>query len=83
MAPSDENECRQMLHTGFRLDKPAVVRYPRGVGPGADIKKEMTVIPIGESRTIIEGNSIAILSFGSVLEIAKDVASEINATRLW
>ncbi len=80
MAPSDENECRQMLHTGFRLDKPAVVRYPRGVGPGADIKKEMTVIPIGESRTIIEGNSIAILSFGSVLEIAKDVASEINAT---
>ena len=80
MAPSDENECRQMLNTGFRLDKPAVVRYPRGVGPGADIKKEMTVIPIGESRTIIEGNSIAILSFGSVLEIAKDVASEINAT---
>ncbi len=80
MAPSDENECRQMLHTGFRLDKPAVVRYPRGVGPGADIKKDMTVLPIGESRTIIEGKSIAILSFGPVLEIAKGVASEMNAT---
>ena len=80
MAPSDENECRQMLHTGFKLDKPAVVRYPRGVGPGVEIEKEMSLIPIGESRTIFEGESIAILSFGSVLDIAKDVASELNAT---
>ena len=80
MAPSDENECRQMLHTGFRLDKPAVVRYPRGVGPGVEIEKEMTLIPIGECRTIFEGESIAILSFGSVLDIAKDVATELNAT---
>lgn len=80
MAPSDENECRQMLYTGFRLDKPAVVRYPRGEGPGANIKKEMTAIPIGESKTIFEGESIAILSFGAVLEIARDVASELKAT---
>ena len=56
------------------MDKPAVVRYPRGVGPGVEIEKEMTLIPIGECRTIFEGESIAILSFGSVLDIAKDVA---------
>ena len=80
MAPSDENECRQMLYTGFRLSKPAVVRYPRGVGPGVEIEKEMNIIPIGESKTIFVGKSIAILSFGSVLDIAKDVASELNAT---
>ena len=65
----------------IQIDKPAVVRYPRGVGPGVEIeKKEMSLIPIGESRTIFEGESIAILSFGSVLDIAKDVASELNAT---
>ncbi len=34
MVPSDENECRQMLYTGYTLDGPAAVRYPRGGGPG-------------------------------------------------
>src|SRR6476659_2751610 len=28
MTPSDENECRQMLYTGFTLDGPVAVRYP-------------------------------------------------------
>lgn len=80
MAPSNENECRQMLHTGFLLDKPAVVRYPRGVGPGVEIDKKMSAIPVGESKTITTGNSVAILSFGSVLEIARDVSKKIDAT---
>ena len=34
MAPADENELRQMLYTGFMLEQPAAVRYPRGTGPG-------------------------------------------------
>ena len=42
MAPADENECRQMLYTGFLLDQPAAVRYPRGSGPGVAVEKEMT-----------------------------------------
>ena len=82
MAPSDENECRQMLYTGFKQDKPTIVRYPRGTGPGVDLDKKMSIIPIAQSRTIREGQSVAILSFGSVLEVARDVAEDINATLL-
>src|SRR5260221_283387 len=48
MAPADENECRQMLYTGFQLNGPAAVRYPRGVGIGKEIIKEMQALPIGK-----------------------------------
>ncbi len=50
MAPADENECRQMLYTGFRHQGPAAVRYPRGAGPGTEVQKEMTVIPPGQIK---------------------------------
>ncbi len=80
MAPADENECRQMLYTGFQLDQPAAVRYPRGTGPGVEIQKEMTSIPIGKAEITREGNRIAILAFGVMLEAAMETAEELNAT---
>ena len=52
MAPSDENECRQMLYTAFQLNTPAAVRYPRGTGPGVAIQKEMRALPVGRAATI-------------------------------
>ena len=55
MAPSDEDECRQMLYTGFMLNSPAAVRYPRGTGPGAEIQAEMTALPLGKGRLRREG----------------------------
>ncbi|MCP3430027.1 1-deoxy-D-xylulose-5-phosphate synthase, partial [Alteromonas sp. LMIT007] len=51
MAPSDENECRQMLYTGHKLQKPAAVRYPRGAGMGVTPDEAMTALEIGKSRT--------------------------------
>lgn len=41
MAPANENECRQMLYTGFQYQGPAAVRYPRGKGPGVEIQNRM------------------------------------------
>ena len=70
MAPSDENECRQMLYTGFLVDGPAAVRYPRGSGPGVTIEKNMTAIPIGKAEVRRPGKRGAILSFGTTLEIS-------------
>ena len=70
MAPSDENECRQMLYTGFLVDGPAAVRYPRGSGPGVKIEKNMTAIPIGEAEVKRCGKRGAILSFGTTLDIS-------------
>ncbi|CAH9018012.1 1-deoxy-D-xylulose-5-phosphate synthase [Candidatus Nitrosacidococcus sp. I8] len=80
MAPADENECRQMLYTGFMLNQPAAVRYPRGKGIGIEIKEEMTQIPLGKSELKRSGSNVAILSFGAMLTSALEVAEKLNAT---
>jgi 1-deoxy-D-xylulose-5-phosphate synthase len=80
MAPSDENECRQMLYTAFTLDGPAAVRYPRGSGAGVEAVKEMTALPLGRGEIRREGKRVAILAFGSMLKPALEAASELNAT---
>ena len=80
MAPADENECRQMLYTGFLLDQPAAVRYPRGKGPGMTVDEKMTAIPIGKAEIRREGNGLAILAFGPLLAPALEAAESLDAT---
>ncbi|HET7546795.1 MAG TPA: 1-deoxy-D-xylulose-5-phosphate synthase [Usitatibacter sp.] len=80
MAPADENECRQMLYTAFTLETPSAVRYPRGTGPGAEVRQEMKAIPIGRGELRREGKRVAILAFGAMLEPALQAAAELNAT---
>lgn len=80
MAPADENECRQMLYTGHKLNKPAAVRYPRGSATGITPNETMTELSLGKSRTIRQGNNVAILNFGVLLPFAEAAAEQINAT---
>jgi 1-deoxy-D-xylulose-5-phosphate synthase len=80
MAPADENECRQMLYTGFRHDGAAAVRYPRGRGPGVEVQKKMTAIPLGKSLALRQGSELAILAFGSMVEPCRSVADQLDAT---
>ena len=80
MAPSDENETRQMLYTGFVYDGPASVRYPRGTGPGKSIDQSMTALPIGKAKLIREGHAVAILAFGAMLQPALVAAEKLNAS---
>jgi len=80
MAPANENECRQMLYTGFQHNGPSAVRYPRGEGPGIELESKMTALPIGRGEVKRKGNTIALLSFGSMLERAQEVGQCINAT---
>ncbi len=80
MAPSDENECRQMLYTGFRLDSPSAVRYPRGSGPGVSIEPEMRALPIGRGEVRREGRRVALLAFGTMLKPALEAADSLDAT---
>ena len=80
MAPSDENECRQMLYTGFKLDQPAAVRYPRGSGPGVEVHDNMEELPIGKAEYRHRGKGIAILAFGTMVQPALAVAEELDAT---
>jgi len=80
MAPADENECRQMLATGFQLDAPAAVRYPRGAGPGAAVDPALLTLPIGKAEIRREGKRIALLAFGSMLAPALEAGAAFNAT---
>jgi 1-deoxy-D-xylulose-5-phosphate synthase len=79
-APSDENECRQLLYTAYRHRGPAAVRYPRGTGPGAEIAQQMTELPIGKGRIVRSGSAVAILSFGTLLGSALTAAEKLGAT---
>ena len=80
MTPSNENECYQMLKTGFNYDGICVVRFPRGHGIGTQINKKLNLLPIGKSVKVRRGKNIAILTFGPLLKTAFEVAEELNAT---
>ncbi|MDE2360227.1 MAG: 1-deoxy-D-xylulose-5-phosphate synthase [Betaproteobacteria bacterium] len=84
MAPADENECRRLLTTAFRMDTPAAVRYPRGTGPGVAVDPALAPLPVGkgEMRRQARRRSqrIAILAFGSLLHPALAAAEELDAS---
>jgi 1-deoxy-D-xylulose-5-phosphate synthase len=80
MAPSDEHECRLMLNTGYHHKGPAAVRYPRGSGTGISAGADLQGIEIGKARRIREGQSLAILCFGSTLASAQPLAAALDAT---
>jgi len=81
MAPADENECRQMLYTASTLAAPAIVRYPRGTGPGVPVQAEMTALPVGKAQLRREGKSgLALLAFGALVASAQQIADSLDAT---
>jgi len=84
MAPADENECRKMLTTAFRMNTPAAVRYPRGSGPGVAVDASLIALPIGRGEVRREAkrrnHRIAILAFGSMVAPALVAAEEFDAT---
>jgi 1-deoxy-D-xylulose-5-phosphate synthase len=80
MAPADENECRQMLYTAYQHKGPAAVRYPRGGGPGAEVKAEMTALPLGKAQILRRGKGVALLAFGSMVEDSLKVGEALDLT---
>jgi 1-deoxy-D-xylulose-5-phosphate synthase len=80
MAPADENECRQMLYTGFIHQGPASVRYPRGKGAGVAVEQTMTALPIGKAEIRRQGSRLAILAWGSMVAPALTAGKQLNAT---
>jgi 1-deoxy-D-xylulose-5-phosphate synthase len=80
MAPADENECRQMLYTGFMHEGPASVRYPRGKGPGVTVNNTMTALPLGKAEIRHQGSRIAILAWGSMVTPALEAGKQLGAT---
>lgn len=80
MTPSNENECRQMLYTGYMHNGPAAVRYPRGKGTGVELETQLQALPIGKGVVRRQGKKIALLAFGAPLAQAASVADKLDAT---
>ncbi len=80
MAPADENECRIMLQTAYEHPGPALVRYPRGTGPGVAVEKSLATCTIGEGVQVRSGRQVAFLAFGSMLSRALDAADQLDAS---
>lgn len=81
MTPSDENECRQMLYTGYCYNQgPTAVRYPRGSATGATQVESMTALAIGKGLIKRQGQKIAILNFGTTLASSLEAAENLNAS---
>ncbi|MBK5074028.1 1-deoxy-D-xylulose-5-phosphate synthase [Budviciaceae bacterium CWB-B4] len=80
MTPSDENECRQMLYTGYHYqDGPVAVRYPRGNGIGVELEP-LAMLSMGKAKVRRNGEKVAILNFGTLLPDALQAAEQLNAT---
>jgi 1-deoxy-D-xylulose-5-phosphate synthase len=80
MAPSNENECRQMLYTAYQYPGPAAVRYPRGTGNGTPIHSAMNLMELGKAEIVLQGHKIAILAFGSMVTPAILAGDALHAT---
>ena len=82
LAPSNENECWQMLNFGYQLDGPVAIRYPRGNAPGENIIKGKNEIELGKANVLKTkaSSGVAILSFGSLFNISEEVSTELDTT---
>jgi 1-deoxy-D-xylulose-5-phosphate synthase len=80
MAPADENECRQMLSTGYQYEGPASVRYPRGKGPGIVVNTDLDTLEIGKAEIRHQGGRIAILAWGSMVTPGLEAGKQLGAT---
>ena len=82
MAPKDENECRQMLHTGYLYNGPAAIRYPRGNGVGVEIQQQLTALELGKAEVLACFNEhcdeqITLLAFGSRVTATLEAAQKL------
>ena len=80
MAPADENECRQMLATGYNLDGPSSVRYPRGGGPGIPVEEDTQLLVVGEADQRLAGKHVALLAFGTMVTAAESIGRQLGYT---
>ena len=81
MTPSNEDELWKMLNTGYTIDGPVAIRYPRGSGPGEKIENTQEILSVGKAKILREKESnLAILSFGSLLNLADEIADELDCS---
>jgi len=78
MAAKDEAELRDLLATAMAHDGPAALRYPRGVGVGADCSGRARVLPVGKGELLRDGRELCVLAVGSRVYPCVEAAEELE-----
>ncbi|MFM9880493.1 MAG: 1-deoxy-D-xylulose-5-phosphate synthase [Burkholderiaceae bacterium] len=78
--PANEAECRQLLSAAYLQNHPVAVRYPRGAGAGVAPLPGLEALPFGKGEQVLQGQTIAILAFGTLLYPALQAAEKLGAT---
>ena len=79
MAPSDENEMRNMIYTATQYKEgPIALRYPRAVTYTNDIRTEFSALPIGKFRTVSKGSKVLLIGVGFLLSKCLDTAGVLE-----
>ncbi|MDL2231223.1 1-deoxy-D-xylulose-5-phosphate synthase [Porphyromonadaceae bacterium OttesenSCG-928-L07] len=73
-APLNEEELRDMMYTAQLPDKgPFAIRYPRGNGYMENWQTPFKELEIGKGRCLQEGEKMAVISIGTIGNMALDV----------
>jgi len=80
LAPSNEAELVDALHTALALDGPVALRYPRGAAVGVELPEAPTTWEVGRALRLREGAQVALLAVGHMVGRATKVA-ELLAER--
>lgn len=78
LAPSNEDELSDALHTALNLSGPVALRYPRGAGVGVALKEKPELLGVGKSKELREGSDVAILAVGRLVEASMKAAELLN-----
>lgn len=78
-APMNESELRNIMYTAQEgLDHPIAIRYPRGRGVMPAWQSSFVKIPVGSSRKLVHGSSIAVLSIGHIGNKVSKVLADLQ-----
>lgn len=77
-APKDETELKNLMYTASLTENgPFIIRYPRGYGEGTAWREaEFTRIEIGKSELLADGEDVAVIGAGPVVNRAAEAAAE-------
>ncbi len=67
MAPSDENELRDMVTAAIEMNGPVAIRFPRGSALSATLRPKALPVPFGKFQIKRQGKDILLLGVGFML----------------
>ncbi|MDO9541410.1 MAG: transketolase C-terminal domain-containing protein, partial [Kiritimatiellia bacterium] len=82
LQPNDEAELADMLFSAVCWQRPVMIRYPRGGGPGTPLPATNAEIPMGRAQVLQEGREVQLWALGDMVPLARQVAERLAGQEL-